>query len=325
MSFQSIKGQNNAIGFLKQAIRNGRLAGAYLFVGPPGVGKALTAKALAAYLLCAKPSQEIESCAVCPSCLAINKLLHPDLIWLKPEGKAAMIHIDQIRFTQERLATTSLISSKKICVIEDAEEMNEEAANCLLKILEEPPRETFFILTSAKISKLYPTIISRCQKIIFHALKIQEVEKMLQSDLGLSEAEAYFLSRLAQGSPGLAQRFCAEKIFQEKDALLSSFFKLNYFFDEANAQTRQSLEKLLHLLLSWYRDLFLLQVGTSELWHRERADALAKLKGRVGFEEISRKIEAVILAQSYLERRLSPKLIMGNLALELSSKLAAAN
>lgn len=140
----------------------GRLPHAILFAGSPGTGKLQFAHALASYVLCSDPADG-SACRQCRSCQLIQSGTHPDLQWLQPEEVGKRIKVDQVRLLVDFLSHTSQQGGKKIAIISPAESMNTNAANALLKSLEEPADDTFLLLVADSPARLLPTIRSRCQ------------------------------------------------------------------------------------------------------------------------------------------------------------------
>jgi DNA polymerase-3 subunit delta' len=164
--FGDIRGQDRAVWRLRQAVATGRLAHAYLFSGPPGSGKVATALALAAAASC--ESAPGEGCSTCGSCQKVARGIHPDVLTLRPEGAAAIIPIETIR--QEVLARAGLGPHEgraRFILVEEATWLPGPSANALLKILEEPPQRTHFVLCTTAPHQLLPTLRSRCQRIGF--------------------------------------------------------------------------------------------------------------------------------------------------------------
>ncbi len=207
---------------LRRALRSGRMPHAYLFVGPEGVGKELAATALAAGLLCRDESRpaDADACGVCSACCLLAAGTHPDfhlihrgLHKLHPErtirqSKGLFLAVDVIRhFLLAPATMTPALGRRRVFVIRDAERMNEEAQNALLKTLEEPPGGAVLILVSASAQRLLPTIRSRCQQVTFRALPPQFVADELVRRLGLSADEAHALARLSDGRLGVAMRW----------------------------------------------------------------------------------------------------------------------
>ncbi|QUS60789.1 AAA family ATPase [Synechocystis sp. PCC 7339] len=213
--FQSILGQDQAIALLHQAIAQKRIAPAYLLVGPDGVGKSLAAKAFGETLLMGWGSEPDRQ----ERFFAGN---HPDLLKIEPtfqhQGKlltayeaeqaglkrraAPLIRVEQIREINRFLSRPPLEADRAVILIEEAQAMNEGAANALLKTLEEPGRATL-ILLAPSVDALLPTIVSRCQRIPFYRLEEDDMAKILQR-LGRQEILNHpELLAIAQGSPGI--------------------------------------------------------------------------------------------------------------------------
>lgn len=201
MKFLELIGQEPAIGLIKNSIAKNRLAHAYLFAGPDGVGKKTCAQIMARTLNCMEG--EAEPCDACRSC---TKEFHPDIHLIEPKG--ASLRIDQIRELQNSVAYKPYEGKWKIYILEDADKLTEAAANSLLKTLEEPPPATAFILLTSKIDKLLPTIRSRCQQINFRPIGKEKILAFLEKHYPDSEIEMRELAAtLAEGSIGRASSF----------------------------------------------------------------------------------------------------------------------
>lgn len=203
-----------------RAAERQRLTQAYLFVGPEGVGKQLFARKLAQCLLCARrPSAELEACGECTSCRPFLAGNHPDLLYVEREaGKRELTVAKFIGDRDQRgktglchdLALRPVAGSRKIAVINDADTMNDEAANALLKTLEEPPEGGMLILIASNLDSLLPTIRSRCQLVRFGPLSDADIAALsLQEEWVATADEARQLAALAEGSLAAARRLSA--------------------------------------------------------------------------------------------------------------------
>ena len=171
MDFVNIIGNENIKGLLITSIKTNNLVHSYMFVGPDGIGKKLFAEVFSKMILCENQS---DSCNSCSSCIRFNSNNHPDFTIVDSEdGKS--IKIGQIRLLQEKIAEKPIVSNKKVYIINNADLMNTEAQNCLLKTLEEPPEYAVLILVLSNESKLLNTIKSRCTKILFNKLTDSEL------------------------------------------------------------------------------------------------------------------------------------------------------
>ena len=200
MSFKEIIGHDRQIEHLRNAMRNRRVAHAYLFLGKEGIGKKLVALNLAKTLNCPRGSEE--PCDECRSCLKVNHLNHPDVLLVEPHGQ--WIRIDQIRDLQRELSHRPYEGKRRVCILTGADRMRQEAANALLRILEEPPLHTVLILLAANLDFILPTITSRCQRITFNPLPSERIAEVVRSKLALKREEAHILASLADGSLGKA-------------------------------------------------------------------------------------------------------------------------
>jgi DNA polymerase III subunit delta' len=216
--FSAIHGHQAAIELLAQAVELQRIAPAYLFFGPGGIGKALVARCWVEMQLCAQLDLPAKITATQQK---IRQGNHPDLLWIAPtyshqgkllsasEAAAAgikkkappQIRIDQIRQITQFLSQPPLIADRAIVIVEQAETMAEGAANALLKTLEEPGAATLILLTD-NMAALLPTLISRCQRIPFRRLSGADLSKILTSLERSDILQDEILLSLAQGSPG---------------------------------------------------------------------------------------------------------------------------
>ena len=205
MRLSEIVGHTSTLTLLEHAMATCKIAPAYLFCGPSGVGRRTTALALAAALNCEQTPNS--GCTSCNVCVRIASGDHPDVIHLAPDG--AFIKIGQIRALEERLAFAPHEAKRRVIIVEGAETLHPSAANALLKSIEEPPLRTHFILIASSRSRVLPTIISRCQRATFAPLAAQDAQRVVEHALRMTDSTVDGdLLRAAigitEGSPGQA-------------------------------------------------------------------------------------------------------------------------
>lgn len=178
-TFAEVIGQEHVVKTLTNAISQGTISQAYLFAGPRGSGKTTIARLFAKSINCQNRKEgEFEPCNHCASCLEIMEGRSMDIVEI---DAASHRGIDEIRELKEGARISPTKSKYKVFIIDEAHQLTKEAANALLKILEEPPSHVIFILATTEIHKMIPTIISRCQRFDFRKLTLKEIVKRLET------------------------------------------------------------------------------------------------------------------------------------------------
>jgi len=214
MIFEEIRDQEAAVATLVRAIGSDKLAHAYLFEGPGGVGKRTTALALAQALNCLEAPGV--GCLRCDSCRKIRERLHPDVIVVGPPEGKKQTPIESIRELERRVAYRPNEGRAQVAIIDPAHVMTEAAANALLKTLEEPRPDTFLILVTDRAPVLLPTVRSRCQRVRFRPLARATVEGLLVAG-GTPPPTAAIAASLADGSLDKAARYLGEELQERLD------------------------------------------------------------------------------------------------------------
>lgn len=198
MSFDQLFGNQPLKDLLLRGLGQNRLPHSLLFTGSEGIGKRQFALALAQAYNC--PVSPFAGCGHCATCLRIEKKEHPDVQLISPDG--AFIKVAQIRAELEKLSFEPFEGNRRVVIFDSAERMNLNAANALLKMLEEPPVHTSLILVTPNAQALLETIRSRCQIFRFQPLTIAEMEAYLSQNVRRPVEENQLLARIALGSPG---------------------------------------------------------------------------------------------------------------------------
>ena len=271
MPFSDITGHERTIGLLQAALRNNRLAHAYLFHGQVGIGKCLTAVRLAQALNCEQPpaSDNQDSCGACRSCRQIVARTHPDYTVIEPDQEAAtpQIKIEQIRAIEQQFVYRPLVGERKICLIDDADRMTIGAANAILKTLEEPPGHSLFILVSGRPHALPITIRSRCQSLRFTPPARTQVEAAVILKREIPPADARLLAVLADGRIGEALTMNVTDVRTKQQEYWTVVRPESLRSSTAILSTAESLakgdqgEELFAWLTRWIRDLILVMVS----------------------------------------------------------------
>jgi DNA polymerase-3 subunit delta' len=333
MPFTDILAQDHIIDHFKKAMKADHLSHAYIFTGQDGIGKTLFAKEFIKALFC--KNDENDSCNSCLNCIRIEENSHPDVFWTEIEEKAKFIKIENIRNLQRSVRLSPLESDYKIFIIKDADRMNEEASNCLLKTLEEPPPNTIIILITNSIATIKETIRSRCQIIRFHPIPTHIIENQLA---GKSDADANKI--------GWASRFCNGSLGNALDLLDDNYYDINndivtrmtepdmdnlvfaeeiidsYLSSEDSLEEkRQTLKRILHCILQFYRDLLIVKIMDGHdvqqekmsLFNADREDVLQKHVKYLTQEQIINMIEEILESIKYIDLNLNINLLVENI------------
>jgi DNA polymerase III delta' subunit len=195
MAFKDVVGNSGVKKILHRILRQKKLPNSLLFAGPSGIGKKETAMVVAKALNCLKKSSD--ACEECVHCRAINNGNFPDVMVLSPAKD--VLKIDQMRLLKDTAYLKPMAGKKRVFVVADAEKMNDEASNSLLKILEEPPPFSHIILVTPNPYRIIPTIKSRCQIFQFSPISKEEIQKVLVGK-GIQPERAHVLSRQVDGN-----------------------------------------------------------------------------------------------------------------------------
>ena len=307
--WDEIAGQERAKRILQTHLAEATVAQAYLLAGPDGVGKRRLALEMATALIC--DADTPRPCGACLHCRQVGRGVHPDLHVIVPGGSADQIRIDDIRHLLGRLALKPFNAAVQVAVLEHAERLNEEAANCLLKTLEEPARSTRFLLTTARLSQCLPTVVSRCQLIRCEPLPPEVISRLLIAQQACEAAVAAAVARLCGGSMARALELAGRWDSHERIVGQLADVSSRAWLSQPLPETREEAIELLDGLMAWLRDLAVAAVADPVLAaHADRAEALRRQARQVDPDRcVEAVFELIALRESATEQFVSPKLI----------------
>lgn len=345
MPFRAITGHRPLLDLLARATARDTLPPSLVFAGPEGVGKRLTALALAQALNCDRPidddmrgdiggaapmSAGKDACGACAPCKRIARGVHADVLVLEP-GDSGAIKLDRVREAIDRAAYRPFEGRRRLVMIDGADALNVEAQNALLKTLEEPPPASVFVLITDRPDMLLPTVRSRCQRLRFGPLPPGDVAAVLQRDHGMSATEAHAAAAASDGSIGRALDGSAGNAMEARDAAALLLKGAAASSDPlrrlqgakalvgSGAADRDELSRCLLAMSSLIRDLGLLQAQADDrtLANADLKPQLQSLLRSFDGDRTLHAFSVVDRALWALDRNASPKIVADWLALNI--------
>ena len=321
MAWQII-GHDWAVTFLQQSLATGRVAHAYLFTGPPQIGKRTLALGLAQALNCTGSQPP---CGQCRSCQKLEKATHPDVRVIEGEGAGGSIKIDQVRAVKREAMLSPYEGRYRVYILRQVDLASLEAANSLLKILEEPPEHVVLILTAMQPELLPATVVSRCQRLDLRPVPFSLLESVLR-ERGHAEPEARLLARLSGGRVGWAlDAGQDDTILDHRRRDLDQMIQLlgatrveRLDFAWEVSRSADAGRALLELWTVWWRDLLLAHNrGQGHVINTDRSGELDSMTGLSTMAQVRLALEALQSAAAQLEANVNARLAWEGLVLKL--------
>jgi len=347
--FEKIIGQTQPIDILTTLFQNGNVPHALLFIGNEGIGKHTCADIFAMLCNClgdvnanqtdsrqditdgnthaAFVRQPGNPCGVCKACRKIKSGNHPDIIRIKPSGQ--VIKIEQIRDLRITIAMKPYAAKLRVVIIDDAQTMNPAAANALLKVLEEPPDRTVFILIAENRRGLLPTINSRCQPIRFHPIPFKHIVAMLTDQKDVSSEKAAVLAAMSHGSFSKALSLLKNDWLNRRDLLLGAIWPdtpdshalqssaMILALSARFAREKDTLMEVLDGIKAWLRDLLIYRYCPEKVINYDLSDKIRYLSEKIAIETVLAQLEAVQNAQKKIRANANLRLTLDSLFMQL--------
>ena len=319
-------GQEKTLSLLDYGLKSDAIAHAYLLVGPRHVGKGTLATNLAQALNCESPAPP---CGQCRACQRIREGKHSDITPIGLDSRTE-IGIDDIRGLQRSANLPPYEGKCRVFIIDEAEYLSIEAANALLKILEEPPPRVVWLLLAADEERLLPTIVSRCQRLELKPVSPERVQDVLVNSHNVDDDKAKLLARLCRGRPGWALSALTDSDMLEQRSqridrlasLLTSGIEQRFAYAQELAgqfsQDRKAGWEITELWVDWWRDLMLIKGGCHEAIVNLDFEKVLKEQARdLSLSEIRKFLTNLGLLQDAISKNVNPRLALEWLMLNL--------
>jgi len=338
--YNHLKNQRKFVNYLAASLIKGTIPHALLLTGIKGVGKQSAAQLFSMVYTCSDIASQVSTtrkssdpdvrcevitgpCGQCRSCRKILKGIHPDVLVIRPAG--SVIKIDQIRDLCRKLALKPYESEFRFAILMEADSMNPEAGNALLKMLEEPPERTTLILTAEEASNLLPTIGSRCLHIRLKPIPEKDLAVLMRETHGSGMDEAIAIARISGGSFSKAvslhkQNWIGrrDRLIREVESLRSKPAGMAILLAEKLSSKKELLPDCLEILMTWLRDLWVYRYSPDRIMYYDLRDTIRKEYRKLTVETLIAGIEAVQEALKRIESNANPRLAMETMILKMT-------
>ena len=326
----NLLGHEWAVDMLRQHAAHDEIRHAYLFCGPPGLGRRTLALRLAQALNCTKPLGPGIPCGICRYCKQIDAMQHPDMNVIQAlDGddlpkEGGTLKVDQIREVQRSLSLKPYQSKFRVALFLRFQEANDNAANALLKTLEEAPAHAILLLTADTPEQLLPTIISRCEILRLRPLPIEAVESDLIAR-GVDEERARLLAHISGGRPGYARRLVDDMtLLDKRDERLNDLLALlpaarveNFSYADKLSKDKDAMRQAIIIWLSYWRDVMLRVAGAeTPLINVDRNMEIEFLAGRLNLSTARRVVSDLENTLEKMDRNVNSRLLAEVLLLD---------
>jgi DNA polymerase-3 subunit delta' len=320
----NLLGHEWAVDMLRQHVARDTARHAYLFAGPPGVGRRTLALRFAQALNCAQTIEPGIPCGKCRDCKQIEAMQHPDLTIIQADSEGGTLKVDQVREARRSLTLKPYQSKYRVAIFLRFQEANDNAANALLKVLEEAPSYAVLILTADNPEAVLPTILSRCEVLRLRPVPVEIVGSFLK-EKGADEESARLISHISGGRPGYALRlmqdssaleFRAEKLADLQTLLPASRVE-KFSYAEKLSKDKELMRRVLTIWISFWRDV-LLRVGgaSTPVANADQAQEIEFLAGLVSLSDVRRVVADLEKALERLDANVNARLLAEVLLLD---------